>query len=100
MQPLPLAGDPKARLVQMLDAFRLHDAVAHELGEVSPAPGLPARHARQRRCAHLGSEQIAEDLGQASLGHEMPVLQVGGAGGDARAVLHRPAHIVGECSPR
>ncbi len=61
--------------------------------------GRPLAHRRQRRSRHRRAEELGHHLRQPILRQEVSVLKVDRHPGNARAVLHRRRHPVGERRP-
>ena len=97
VQPLGLAADAKAGLVQMLDLARMPPG--------RTASAKPCSRSAQRRLiwamvagdqAH--AEQVGHQRGQAILRQELVVQQIDHDGADPRAVLHRRRHPCGNAA--
>lgn len=67
MQPLRLAADPKAGLVQMLHLRRRH-MIAHGQDETLQPRGAGLAHAGDCRRRQMHAEQIGHQFGQTLLG--------------------------------
>ena len=93
MQPLRLAADPKAGLVQML--HRRRHAVAQGGGDRREPLGAAPAHAGDGRRGQVHAEQVHYQVGQALLGQNLDMQQIDHDGGDPRAVLNRRRDALG-----
>jgi hypothetical protein len=91
MQPLGLATDAKAGLVEMLDRGG-EDALAQHGGDLCQPRGTSVADVSNRRGGELDAEQIGHRGGEAILGQQLIVRQIDHDRGDALAILHRRIH--------
>jgi hypothetical protein len=87
MQPLRLAADPEAGLVQVLERCRRH-LVAHGISEALAAPSRISADPGNGRADQRHPEEIRHRLGQPLLRQQLVMQQVEHKGGDPRAILH------------
>ena len=99
MQPLRLAADAKAGLVHVLDR-RARYEVTERFDEIRKPPSESLAHPGDGRGDQLDAEQIGHQLGQAILGQQLIMQQIGNERGDPLAVLHRRVDPVGKQGPR
>src|SRR5215210_3236927 len=99
MQPLRLATDPEAGLVQVLERCRGH-VVAHGISEALAAPSSIPADPGNGRGDQRHPEEIRHRLGQPLLRQQLVMQQVEHKGGDPRAVLYRRGDPWGKGRPR
>src|SRR3954462_7362300 len=99
MQPLRLAADPEAGLVQVLERCRGH-LVAHGISEALAAPSRLPADPGNGRGDQRHPEEIRHRLGQPLLRQQLVMQQVEHKGGDPRAVLDRRGDPCGKDRPR
>jgi hypothetical protein len=97
-QPLGLAADPKARLIQVLDRDGLNPP-GESVHESLKPPRAGAAHPGQGGRRELHPEQIGHQLDQPLRGDELIMEQIQDPGGDPRPVLHRGGDVLGEGRP-
>ncbi len=100
MQPLRLAADAQARLVEAAHA-RGADERADPLRDRRKRPRPPPRPFRHAGCAKAPcADEIGERLGGSILGDQLLGVEIDGRSPDASAILGRSRHPFGKGRPR
>lgn len=99
MQPLRLAADPKAGLIQMFHRRSRH-MIAHGDDEASEPCGAGLAHAGNGRRRQIDTEQIGHQFGQTLLGQQLEMQQINDERRDPRAILNRRRDALGKSRAR
>jgi hypothetical protein len=95
VQPLGLAADPQAGLVEVLYRRR-RDARVDGGGEALKPRGAILAHGGDGRRRQLHAEQVRHQRGEALLGQKLAVQEINHDAGNPGAILHRGLHIRGK----
>ena len=96
MKPLRLPANPEPGLVEVLHPRRARRKLLYVGGNSPQSIGRPLAHRRQCRSRHRRAEQLRHHLRQPVLRQEVGVLKVDRHACNARPVLHRCRHPLGE----
>jgi hypothetical protein len=99
VQPLRLAANAEAGLIQVLDRRRCH-VVAHGIGKTHEAVRTILADPGDGRGDQLDAEQVGHQCGETLFRQQLIVQQIQHKRADPFAVLHRCGHPLGERRPR